>query len=201
MGSPELSRSSIWRSPYLLLMRDNDPPARPAQPGPAAAQPAAPARLPVAVVDIDGVVADVRHRVRYLELRPRDWDAFFGAAADDPPLAAGLARVAELARGHEIVWLTGRPEWLRDTTLAWFRDNGLPAGRLIMRRAHDRRPAKVVKRAELRRLAADRTVQVVIDDDPAVVAALAADGWPVERADWLDYAPELGTAQEESGRT
>ena len=70
-----------------------------------------------------------------------------------------------------------------------------------MRRGRDRRPAKVVKRGELRRLGAGRTVAVVIDDDPAVVAALAADGWPVEHAVWVNYAPEMGEAQEESGRT
>ena len=161
----------------------------------------APSGRPIAVIDIDGVVADVRHRVRYLDERPRDWDAFFGAAADDPPLAAGLARVAQLATDHDVVWLTGRPEWLRETTVAWFVRHGLPGGRLIMRRGNDRRPARVVKRAELRRLAAGRTVAIVLDDDPAVVAALAADGWPVEHVAWVDYAPELGTAQEESGRT
>ena len=61
-----------------------------------------------------------------------------------------------------------------------------------MRRGNDRRPAKVVKRGELRRLAAGRTVTIVIDDDPAVVAALAADGWPVELADWVPYAPRAG---------
>lgn len=156
---------------------------------------------PLAVIDVDGVVADVRHRVHHLDARPRDWDGFFEAAADDPPLPAGLERVATLAADHDIVWLTGRPESLRNDTLAWFSRHGLPAGRLIMRRGHDRRPAKVVKRGELRRLSAGRTVAVVIDDDPAVIAALAADGWPVEHAVWLDYAPEMGEAQEESGRT
>jgi hypothetical protein len=159
------------------------------------------ARRPVAVIDVDGVVADVRHRLGHLERRPRDWDAFFAGAADDPPLATGIERVQQLAAEHEIVWLTGRPEHLRDTTLTWFARHDLPSARLIMRRGNDRRPARVVKRAELRRLAAGRTVTVVIDDDPAVVAALAADGWPVELADWVPYTAELGTAQEQTGRT
>jgi hypothetical protein len=156
---------------------------------------------PLAVVDVDGVVADVRHRVSHLESTPRDWDAFFGAAAEDPPLTVGIHRVLELAVEHDIVWLTGRPERLRDVTVAWFESHGLPSGRLIMRRGRDRRPARIVKRGELRRLAAGRTVAIVLDDDPDVVAELAADGWPVERADWIDYAPALGTAQEDSGRT
>jgi hypothetical protein len=156
---------------------------------------------PLAVIDIDGVVADVRHRVRYLDEHPSNWDAFFAAAPHDPPLAVGIQRATELAVDHDIVWLTGRPEWLREVTVAWLALHGLASGRLIMRRGRDRRPARLVKRGELRRLAAGRTVAVVIDDDPAVVAALLADGWPVERADWLPYAPALGSAQEETGRT
>ncbi len=171
--------------------------------GPVTPQPTqnSPTRRPVAVVDIDGVVADVRHRVHFVEQRPHDWDSFFGAAADDPPLEVGIRRVTHLAGDHDIVWLTGRPEWLRETTLAWFADHGLPSGRLIMRRGNDRRPARIVKRAELRRLGAGRTVAIVLDDDPQVVDALRADGWPIERADWVDYLPALGSAQEESGRT
>lgn len=153
------------------------------------------------MIDVDGVVADVRHRLDHLERRPRDWDGFFAAAGDDPPLETGVARVKALAQDHDVVWLTGRPEHLRKTTLAWFARHDLPEGRLIMRRGNDRRPARLVKRGELRRLAAGRTVAIVIDDDPAVVAALDADGWPVELADWLPYAPEMGSAQEDAGRT
>jgi hypothetical protein len=163
--------------------------------------PPADAPRPLAVIDVDGVVADVRHRLARLEESPKDWDGFFAAAADDGPIDGGIDRVRELARDHDIVWLTGRPESLRATTLAWFAEHELPGGRLIMRRGNDRRPARVVKRAELRRLASRRTVAVVIDDDPAVVRALEADGWPVEQAVWVGYAPTLGAAQEDTGRT
>jgi hypothetical protein len=173
-------------------MADSVPPVTPEQSGTA---------RPVAVIDVDGVVADVRHRLAHLDRRPQDWDGFFAAAAADPPLATGIARVQELAADHDIVWLTGRPERLRDTTLEWFTRHELPSGRLIMRRGNDRRPARIVKRAELRRLASGRSVTIVIDDDPAVVKALAADGWPVELADWVPYTAQLGSAQEKSGRT
>ena len=46
---------------------------------------------PLAVVDIDGVVADVRHRLHFIEGRPRQWDRFFAAAGDDPPQPEGVA--------------------------------------------------------------------------------------------------------------
>jgi hypothetical protein len=51
----------------------------------------------IAVIDIDGVLADVRHRLKYLEQRPKNWGAFFRAAPKDPPLQTGLETVARLA--------------------------------------------------------------------------------------------------------
>lgn len=172
---------------------------------------------PVAVVDIDGVVADVRHRVGHLETRPPDWGAFFSEADLDPPLPTGVARVRELLdAGHEIIWLTGRPEWLRPITRRWLADQGLPVDVLLMRPNGDRRPARSLKSSFLRAVAAGRPVPglrdgspreivLVVDDDDAVVARLRADGFAVEQADWLDLTDEgaerLATAQQTEGRT
>ena len=162
--------------------------------------PEAPTR-PLAVIDIDGVVADVRHRLRFLDRRPKDWDAFFAAAEQDLPLDVGVQRVTALAEGHDVVWLTGRPERLRKATTAWLSRHGLPSGPLHMRGNRDRRPARTFKLGQVRRLAADRIVAVVLDDDPAVVAALKAEGMPAELADWVPRDEELDVAQERQGRT
>jgi hypothetical protein len=53
----------------------------------------------------------------------------------------------------------------------------------------------------LRRLARDRTVAVVVDDDEQVCTAYEQAGWRVLRATWMDTAPVLEQAQEEEGRT
>ena len=66
-----------------------------------------------AAVDLDGVVADVRHRLHHLEGGRKDWDAFFAGIADDPVHPEGLAVAEELAREHELVYLSGRPERTR----------------------------------------------------------------------------------------
>jgi hypothetical protein len=154
-----------------------------------------------AVFDVDGVVADVRHRLRHVAGRPKNWAAFFAAAGRDPLLPTG----AELARGyaeeHRLVWLTGRPERLRGVTERWLAGHGLPVERLLMRPAHDRRPARLYKAERLRRLAGDGRIAVVVDDDPAVVAELTGAGWPVRLADWVPYAESLRQAQELHGRT
>ncbi len=156
---------------------------------------------PLAVFDIDGVLADVRHRLRHVERRPKDWAAFFAAAPDDPLLEQGAVLCSESARDCEVVYVTGRPESCRADTLAWFARHGLPEGRLSMRNARDRRPARVAKPELLRRLAVGRVVAVVVDDDPQVCDAYEAAGWTVLRAAWMAEAPSLHAAQEEDGRT
>ena len=70
-----------------------------------------------------------------------------------------------------------------------------------MRRDDDRRPARMVKPALLRTLARGRQIAVVVDDDPAVCAALTAQGWPVLQADWMPAQQPLLDAQETQGRT
>jgi phosphoglycolate phosphatase-like HAD superfamily hydrolase len=160
-----------------------------------------PTPLPLAIVDIDGVVADVRHRLHHVESAPKNWSAFFAAAGDDPPLAEGVERVRELLAGHEVVFLTGRPERLRRVTEDWLAAQGLGGHQLLMRPHRDFRPARVTKAAEVRRLARGRTVAVVLDDDPEVCAALRAAGWPVEQAEWVPHSRTLRAAQEREGRT
>ena len=156
---------------------------------------------PLAVFDIDGVLADVRHRLRFVESRPKDWDAFFDAAVDDPPLAQGVALARASAEDCEVVYVTGRPERCRRDTLDWFARHGLPEGTLSMRRGRDFRPARVAKLELLRRLAADRTVAVVVDDDEQVCDAYEQAGFRVLRARWMSEQPVLQRALEEEGRT
>jgi phosphoglycolate phosphatase-like HAD superfamily hydrolase len=156
----------------------------------------------VAVVDIDGVLADVRHRLHHLESRPKDWRRFFAAAAQDEPLAEGLARVAGfLDEGMAVLFLTGRPESLRRTTEAWLERHGLDGHGLVMRRGRDFRPARLAKADELRRIAEAADVVVVLDDDPEVVDHLRDQGWPVELATWVPHSRTLRQAQEADGRT
>src|SRR3954454_11539734 len=125
----------------------------------------------LAVVDIVGVVADVRHRLKYLQRRPKDWRSFFRAAKDDLPLEVGVQTVRRLAEVYQVVYLSGRPEHLRAVTQAWLARHGLPQGDVLLRPGNDFRPAKEVKVEVLRRLSEQATVAVLVDDDTAVLEA------------------------------
>ncbi|MGW7340599.1 phosphatase domain-containing protein [Streptomyces sp. NPDC054808] len=158
-------------------------------------------KAPVAVFDLDNTLADTAHRQRFLERRPRDWDAFFAAAPHDPPLAEGIALVRESAKECEIVYLTGRPERCRCDTLDWLAAHGLPEGAVHMRGNADRRPARRTKLEILRSLARTREVRVLVDDDELVCDDAERAGFTVLRARWAARSAELRVAQEREGRT
>jgi hypothetical protein len=160
---------------------------------------------PLAIVDIDGVVADVRHRLKYVERQPKDWKRFFAAAVDDEPHVEGVAVVERLVADHEVVFLTGRPEHLRADTIAWLEQHDLGGHRLVMRREGDRRPSARAKVGMLRELADGRRVAIVIDDDTEVIADMKRAGYTTMLADWeardQREAATLRAAQEIEGRS
>jgi hypothetical protein len=162
-----------------------------------------PPRL-LAVVDIDGVLADVRHRLHHVRSGPKDWASFFAAAPDDPVLEQGLDTVRKLAEVFDVVYVSGRPEHCRADTESWFEQHGLPSGRLLLRRRGDRRPARLVKLETLERLSRERQVAVLVDDDPMVLDAAREAGYDVLPADWMPADTDedaLREAQETEGRT
>lgn len=156
--------------------------------------------MSIAVFDIDGVVADVRHRVHLIKPPRHSWLRFFELAKDDPPSPEGIGWALRAAEDHQLVWLTGRPEWLRTVTSRWLERHGLPSGELLMRPDGDYRPARYYKVEVLRRLA-DRDIVVFVDDDPDVVRAAAAAGFTASLATWLPRSTALSDAQERAGWT
>lgn len=154
-----------------------------------------------AVVDLDGVLADVRHRLRHVTSRPKDWRAFFAAAPEDPVLEEGRRVVEALAEVHDLVYLSGRPEGCRHDTESWLRRHGLPAAPVRLRRLGDHRPGSVIKVEALEALSRLQPVAVLVDDDPVVLAAARAAGYDVLPATWMGELPALHVAQEVDGRT
>ena len=154
---------------------------------------------PIAVFDIDGVLADVTHRLHFLDVHRWEW--FFRAADSDPLLEEGAGRLRAAQFDHDVVYLTGRPERNRRLTRDWLARHDLPTGPLYMRPDDDHRPARYLKREVLRRLGRTREIASVVDDDPAVCRMLLDDGWPLELATWLPHSSTQQDAQENQGRT
>lgn len=139
---------------------------------------------PYAVVDIDGVLADVNHRLGRLASRPKDWDGFFAALPQDTPYAEGMAIAQRLAEDHTLVYLSGRPERTREPTQTWLTKHGFPPGDVLLRSDDDRRPAPAFKVTAVRRLARQHPVRIVVDDHPGVCQALRDAGFDVFETAW-----------------
>ncbi|MBE1580381.1 hypothetical protein ACFORH_43540 [Amycolatopsis roodepoortensis] len=137
----------------------------------------------LAVMDVDGVVADAVWRLPLLGDDPASasrqaWAAFFDAAGDDPLIPSGRALACQLAVGRDICWLTARSDRTRALTVAWFAHHDLPRGELRMRPNDDLRPSPVWKIEQLHELAKTREIDIVVDDDERVVAMASDQGFP-----------------------
>ena len=106
----------------------------------------------IIVFDIDGTVADVAHRLHWIETKPKNWPAFYGGIPHDPEIEplANLAR--ELAKEHTLVYCTGRDEKYRASTKAWLAEHGMTHQGLYMRPDHDHRIDSEVKHDLVQRI-------------------------------------------------
>lgn len=157
-------------------------------------------------VDIDGVLADPTHRLHHLSQKPRNWRGFFSEAKDDLPLPTGIEMVHDvIEQGHNVVYVSGRPEGLRSDTVAWFRRHQVPEAELILRPRSDYRAAPVWKLSIYEDLRQYWRIHTVIDDDLRVVMRLRDAGFTVQHADWYQPPAEdhsrLAQAQNELGRS
>ena len=131
------------------------------------------------ICDIDGVVADCTHRLKYIldtkstatlpAVKP-DWDAFFEACDEDAPIVPMIRFLQEI-KGFRIIYVTGRPERTRYKTLAWFEKHGVPFGifeLLHMREDGDHRHDYVIKKLILETLDKGNIFAVIEDRDSVV---------------------------------
>jgi predicted kinase len=123
------------------------------------------------IVDIDGTLADCRHRLHHvLPGGKRDWQAFFEAMGDDLPIGPVVDLVMAAFLEYKIVLSSGRPADHRRETIHWLNLYGIGFDDLYMRPAGDTRPDHVVKREMLDKIREDGYEPfIVIDDRPSVV--------------------------------
>lgn len=117
------------------------------------------------IFDIDGTLSDPSHRLHYLE--NKDWDSFYNACDNDPPVKHLIYLVQELNKDHCIYIFTGRPERTREKTQKWLLDNGVNYDKLFMRKDDDHRPDYEIKAEMLEALSLP--IWFAVDDRDQVV--------------------------------
>lgn len=78
----------------------------------------------IVVVDIDGTIAKVGDRLKYLQQENKDWDSFYEHCDEDEPIEDMVRLVSDFYEwGYNIVFCTGRRESVREKTRDWIKDN------------------------------------------------------------------------------
>jgi FMN phosphatase YigB (HAD superfamily) len=127
----------------------------------------------LALLDIDGVLADDRHRGHYAEQRM--WFMYFDSErmAADGIWPQGRRLYQRLRRqGWQIRYLTGRREDRRNITTLWLRASGYEVSHTpSMRATGDPTPLANLKLERVRLLvdSGDYSKVVLFDDDPEVI--------------------------------
>lgn len=142
-------------------------------------------RKPKAVIwDLDGTLADDRARAHYVEVeegKKRDWNSYFDAIEEDPPIAASMEILhAMRTTGTRVLFLTGRPEYTRPKTERWLEANGLSEyDRLLMRPEGEFRPAGRFKMEVVEALREEYELICAFEDRIDVAEHLREVGVPV----------------------
>lgn len=99
------------------------------------------------ICDIDGTVAEISHRLHFIQGKKKYYDAFFQACVGDEPIFPIINLLAALSFcGYSIIFVSGRSDIVREQTIEWLnRFLTFKNYRLIMRRAGDTRPDEIVK--------------------------------------------------------
>lgn len=106
---------------------------------------------PTIIFDIDGTLADVSKRVKYLQGEKKDRNKFYDDVKDDEvikPIADLLCAVGNSYHPFfQMVCVTARPERTWYDTVRWLKEKaGFEPYRIFMRNDDDDRPEAEVKR-------------------------------------------------------
>jgi hypothetical protein len=122
--------------------------------------------------DIDGTLADISHRLHYLNEKPKNWTMFKSEMVNDEPIypVRRIAREMHFT-GHDVIICTGRSEDSREMTEAWLDEQAIRYEKLYMRKEGDYRSDDIIKKELLDEIVADfgKAPNIVFDDRPRVV--------------------------------
>jgi hypothetical protein len=120
------------------------------------------------ICDIDGTVADGKHRIHLLE--NKEYDAYYALTLQDKPIDNVIKTILFLMQGGADVWFfSGRKETCKTDTQEWLQSNlhiTVPDHELVMRRYNDFRDDVEVKQEMLdNMLDIDRERLIGVFDD------------------------------------
>lgn len=142
------------------------------------------------IVDLDGTIADLKHRLHFIASSVKDWKGFFEHISEDT-LRKDIAKkvIDYYNQMHTIIYVTARPEDYKEITLKWLEKNSMSFGwTLIMRKRGDSRPDTEVKQDMYDTYLKKYPIEVVFDDRPRIINMWKSNGLKViDCGDGIDF--------------
>ncbi|MBY0414096.1 MAG: hypothetical protein K2Q18_08015 [Bdellovibrionales bacterium] len=123
------------------------------------------------IVDLDGTLCDVEHRVHHVRSKPKNWKAFNESMAHDVPYLWCIELIAAMkARGYKVFFVTGRDDDFKKMTTDWLTRHHVEYDELYMRKAGDfREDSEVKEQIYIEEIESIAQVLFVVDDRKSVV--------------------------------
>lgn len=128
----------------------------------------------IIICDIDGTLADIKHRLHFARGEKKNWKSFFEAIPEDKPRLDIWQEVLKEKRdlGCDLILVSGRNAKYRQETIDWFK-NKIPSFKnevltIFMRGEHDHRVDTEVKKDFLEKIGKENIIKVY-DDRPSVI--------------------------------
>lgn len=98
------------------------------------------------IFDLDGTLANIDHRLHYIQGEVKNWDGFFASCVDDKPIENTIEVLNSLHSCSFKIWImTGRSDIVEAETHDWLYLNDVNYDRLIMRKEGDHQPDVMLK--------------------------------------------------------
>ena len=122
------------------------------------------------IFDLDGTLANVKHRLNLLAPPSPDYSSFDAACIFDEPIASTVAIAKAFhSSGFQIWILTGRSQNYESQTRGWLHKYQIPYDKLLMRPNGDRQPDYKLKKDWALKYALTKRAICALEDRDQVI--------------------------------
>lgn len=146
--------------------------------------------MQVIIFDLDGTLADISHRRKFLDQAKPNWRKFNDNMGGDVPNISIVTLYKTLweSGDYEVIIVTGRNEQYRRITEQWLTWNDIPFVRMLMRADNDNRADHIIKQEILNGLLAEgKDIAFTVDDRQQVVDMWRSNGITCLQCDVGDF--------------
>lgn len=133
------------------------------------------------VFDLDGTLADINHRLKWIHDGYKNWNKFLESCDEDSPNQWVIDLFDMCRQVGTVIVLSGRNDVVKKKTIAWLIEHNIMYDYLLMRKEKDYRPDEIIKKEMLKNFLRDQNykVQFIVDDRQRVVDMWRANGYNV----------------------